>query len=150
MNRDDILRTEHEAKTSVGVKHDKGKPRIDLIPPEVILEVAAVLTDGVEEYGEHNWRQGIAYSRLYSAIQRHLLAFWSGDDVDKSGHRTLAHACTDIMMLMEMHKDWDDRYPVYQAGQGQAKKTDVPNHLLPYPQDLVREKLIDTRPTGMP
>jgi hypothetical protein len=94
----------------VGIKYDKGKPRIDLIPPNAIFEVAGVLTDGVEEYGEHNWRTGIAYSRLYAAIQRHLLAFWKGDDIDQSGHRALAHACTDIMMLMEMPKNWDDRY----------------------------------------
>jgi hypothetical protein len=124
----------------VGIKHDQGKPRIDLVPPRAILEVAAVLTDGVEEYGEHNWRQGIAYSRLYSAIQRHLLAFWSGDDVDKSGHRTLAHACTDIMMLMEMHKNWDDRYPIYQGSKEQAKKPTVP---------IDQQRLVDTRPTGV-
>jgi hypothetical protein len=106
MNNDDLKRLECEG----GRKNDKGKPRVDLVPPRAILEVAAVLTDGVGEYGEHNWRQGIAYSRLYSAIQRHLLAFWLGNDVDESGHRGLAHACTDIMMLMEMHRDWDDRY----------------------------------------
>jgi hypothetical protein len=93
-----------------GRKNDQGKPKIDLIPPGAILEVAEVLTDGVEEYGAHNWRDGIAYSRLYSAIQRHLLAFWKGENIDKSGHRALAHACTDIMMLMEMPEEWDDRY----------------------------------------
>jgi hypothetical protein len=93
-----------------GTKHDTGKSRVDLVPPKAILEVADVLTDGVAEYGAHNWREGITYSRLYSAIQRHLLAFWKGEDVDKSGHRALAHACTDIMMLMEMPKEWDDRY----------------------------------------
>lgn len=95
-----------------GVKHDKGKPRINLVPIKPIIEVAEVLTSGAEEYGDHNWRQGIAFSRLYAAIQRHLLAFWLGEDVDrKSGHRALAHACTDIMMLMEMDPEWDDRYP---------------------------------------
>lgn len=96
-----------------GIKHDRGKPRVDLVPPRAILEVAKVLTDGVEEYGEHNWRQGIAYSRLYAAIQRHLLAFWKSEDVDGSGHRALAHACTDIMMLMEMPEEWDDRLRHY-------------------------------------
>ncbi|MBE9572610.1 MAG: hypothetical protein IMF11_18445 [Proteobacteria bacterium] len=109
-----------------GVKHDKGKLRIDLVPPNAILEVAEVLTAGVAEYGAHNWREGIAYSRLYAAIQRHLLAFWKGEDIDnQSRYRALAHACTDIMMLMEMPKEWDDRYvshsvttdePVYAFG----------------------------------
>lgn len=91
-------------------KNDTGKPRIDLVPVKAVVEVAKVLTDGAKEYGDHNWRKGIVYSRLYSAIQRHLLAFWSGEDIDKSGHRALAHACTDIMMLMEMDPEWDDRY----------------------------------------
>jgi hypothetical protein len=132
MTSDDIKRLEHDA----GVKHDQGKPRIDLVPPKAILAVAEVLTDGAAEYGEHNWRKGIAYSRLYAATQRHLLAFWSGDDIDKSGHRALAHACTDIMMLMEMHKDWDDRYPTYKE---QAKKPSVP----------IDRKSVDVRLTGV-
>jgi hypothetical protein len=93
-----------------GIKHDKGKPRIDLVSPSAILEIAEVLTDGAVEYGDHNWREGIAYSRLYAAIQRHLLAFWRGDDIDKSGHRALAHAATDLLMLLEMDSSWDDRY----------------------------------------
>jgi predicted XRE-type DNA-binding protein len=93
-----------------GVKHDKGKPRIDLIPSGAILEIAEVLTSGAKEYGDYNWRKGIAYSRLYAAIQRHLLAFWNGKDIDGSGHRALAHAATDLLMLLEMDSSWDDRY----------------------------------------
>jgi hypothetical protein len=91
-------------------KNDMGKTRIDLIPMGAVVEVAEVLTDGAKEYGDHNWRKGVAYSRLYSAVQRHLLAFWLGEDIDESGHRALAHACTDIMMLMETDPEWDDRY----------------------------------------
>lgn len=92
-----------------GTKHDSGKPRIDLVPPGPIIEVAKVFTDGAVEYGDYNWIKGLSYSRLYAAMQRHLLDFWLGKDIDKSGHRALAHACADIMMLMEMPKDQDDR-----------------------------------------
>jgi hypothetical protein len=120
-----------------GRKNDAGKPRIDLVPPGAIFEVAEVLTDGVEEYGEHNWRKGIAYSRLYSAIQRHLLVFWSGGDIDNSGHRALAHACTDIMMLMEMSEEWDDRY---------LPETHIDKH--PGMSEGNFIKVLDTRSTG--
>lgn len=119
-----------------GIKHDQGKSRIDLVPPGAIIEVAKVLTDGAKKYEDHNWRKGIAYSRLYSAIQRHLLAFWLGEDIDKSGHRALAHACTDIMMLMEMPKEWDDRY---------LPETHVDKH--PGMSENKFIKMLDTRTT---
>lgn len=132
-----------------GIKYDEGKSRIDLIPPDAVLEVAEVLTDGVDKYGAHNWREGIAYSRLYSAIQRHLLAFWKGNDVDESGHRALAHACTDIMMLMEMPKEWDDRYIPHDGISAGAFMEEI-NQFTDY---LVADSssdisCADTRPTG--
>ena len=92
-----------------GIKNDKEKLRIDLISPQSLLDVAAVFTDGAIEYGDYNWKKGIAYSRLYAATQRHLLAFWQGKDVDESGHDTLSHALANIMMLKEMSPEWDDR-----------------------------------------
>ena len=92
-----------------GIKHDNGKPRMSLVPPQAIFDIAAVFTDGAIEYGDFNWRDGIVYSRLYSAALRHLLAFWQGEDVDESGHDTLSHAITNIIMLKEMSPEWDDR-----------------------------------------
>ena len=39
-------------KVTDGLKHDGGKLRMDLVPPEIIEAVGAVVTHGAEKYGE--------------------------------------------------------------------------------------------------
>ena len=98
------------------VKHDQDKPRIDLIPPQAIIDIAEVLTYGAGKYDSHNWRDngGFDYSRLYAAAQRHLLSFWDGQSLDKeTGMSHLAHAACCIVFLMSYEAEdngKDDRY----------------------------------------
>lgn len=93
-----------------GTKHDSDKPRMDLLAPEALIEVAKVLGFGAKKYGDHNWRAGIDHSRLYAAVQRHLNQHWSGDTLDdESGLPHLAHAMCGIMMMLASPK-LDDRY----------------------------------------
>ena len=96
-----------------GVKRDEGKPRVSLIPPEAIIEIAKVLTHGGAKYGDRNWEQGMDWSRPYDAMQRHMLAFWSGQDNDpETGLPHLAHACCSAMFLltyMRTHRHLDNR-----------------------------------------
>ena len=90
-----------EAPKAEGVKFDKGKRRVDLVPTEAINALAEVLTAGAVKYGTHNWRKGMDWSRVYSAAQRHMLAFWGGDDIDEeSGMPHLWHALTNIAFLV--------------------------------------------------
>ena len=84
-----------------GVKFDQGKRRVDLVPTEAINALAEVLTAGAVKYGEHNWRHGMDWSRVYGAAQRHMLAFWGGDDIDdESGMPHLWHALTNMAFLV--------------------------------------------------
>lgn len=84
-----------------GVKFDTGKRRVDLVPTEAINALAEVLTAGAVKYGEHNWRHGMDWSRVYGAAQRHMLAFWGGDDIDEeSGMPHLWHALTNMAFLV--------------------------------------------------
>jgi hypothetical protein len=98
------------------VKHDQDKPRIDLIPPQAIKDIAEVLTYGAKKYDAHNWRDngGLAYSRVYAAAQRHLLSFWDGQSLDEeTGMSHLAHAACCIVFLMSYEAEdngKDDRY----------------------------------------
>jgi len=96
-----------------GTKNDTGKPRVDLVPPGAILAAARVFTFGADKYGAHNWNKGILTSRLYAAVQRHLLAWWNGEDLDlESGLSHLDHALTGLMMLewtARQRPDMDDR-----------------------------------------
>ena len=41
-----------------GRKDDRGKNRLDLIPPEVILALGQVMTYGAGKYGANNWQGG--------------------------------------------------------------------------------------------
>lgn len=106
-----------------GMKHDAGKPRFDFLDPAFVTEVAAVLTYGAGKYGAYNWQDGIAASRLFAAVQRHLWAFWSGEDQDpETGFSHLAHAACGLMFLhwtMRERPAEDDRRGV-EASSGRS------------------------------
>jgi len=97
-----------------GKKFDGGKVRMDLLPSESLFAVAEVLTFGADKYGEHNWRKGMAWSRLYAAAQRHMVKWNAGETHDdESGMNHLAHACVNLLMLLSYeknHQDLDDRF----------------------------------------
>lgn len=97
-------------------KHDAEKLRYDLLPPESLEQLVAVLTYGAKKYGDRNWEQGLKYSRVFAAVQRHLWAWYSGEDTDaESGINHLAHAMCGIAFLIAYTKremvHYDDRRP---------------------------------------
>lgn len=103
-----------EIGSVTGVKHDDGKPRMDLLPFDSLEEVAKVLSYGAQKYGAHNWRKGFDYSRLVGATLRHLSAWQSGQDTDKeTGLSHLAHAAASLLFIIAQEKEGtgkDDRY----------------------------------------
>lgn len=99
---------------ATGVKTDSEKPRLDLIDPEFLFEVSQVMTFGAKKYAPNNWRGGMPFSRLFSALMRHLWAYWHGEENDaETGLSHLAHAGCCLMFLL-WHKnhrpDLDDRF----------------------------------------
>jgi hypothetical protein len=101
-----------------GVKYDNEKLRMDLLPPKSIEEIASIFTYGARKYNSRNWELGMLYGRVYAAIQRHLLKYWSGEDDDpESGLPHLAHAGFGILALLEYRRiapQFDDR-PIKQG-----------------------------------
>lgn len=97
-----------------GKKFDAGKPMLSLVPARPLIEVARVLTYGASKYDRHNWRKGMAWSRLLDASLRHITAFNDGEDVDpETGICHLAHAICGLMFVLEYtqtHPVLDDRY----------------------------------------
>lgn len=84
-----------------GVKHDTGKLRYDLVPPESLDSVVKVLTFGAEKYGDRNWEDGLSYGRLFAACMRHLWAWWRGESQDaESNLPHLSHAACCIFFLI--------------------------------------------------
>ncbi len=97
-----------------GLKYDDEKPRMDLLDPEFLEEVAAVMTFGAKKYAAHNWRKGLAVSRLLAAALRHIFAVLRGEDHDPESSKShIAHATCCLMFAFWMLKhraDLDDRY----------------------------------------
>lgn len=115
-------------KNMAGDKYDKGKNRLDLVPPEVIEAVGRILTHGAVKYAPHNWQKGINYEKVYGAMQRHLQAFWRGELLDSESRLPhLWHAACNIAFLItyeahpETYKQFDDRF-VY--GKPSEEKSD--------------------------
>ena len=88
-----------------GEKFDSEKIMLQLFPPEALFEIGAVLTYGAKKYAPRNWEKGIEYSRVYGALQRHLWAWWGGEENDpESGLPHLAHAGCCLVFLLAFEK----------------------------------------------
>lgn len=95
-------------------KDDTGKPRLDLLPPELMLAVAYILTSGAERYGERNWEQGMNWGRVYAAIMRHMLAWWAGEEADPDTGKSHLHhagACIAFLIAYEQRGTGTDDRP---------------------------------------
>lgn len=100
-----------------------GKPeRHDLIPTGPLRMLAAHYGKGAAKYervnGRDNWRNGYEWSLSYAAMQRHLTAFWSGEDNDPetgSPHLVaVAWHCFTLLDFMQHYPEFDDRQdPLY-------------------------------------
>ena len=104
------------SKPAGGVKHNKGKAPITLIPTVAIWGMARVFATGIEKYGKHNYRKGLKFSECLDAAIRHILDLQDCDDIDKeSGENHVFHALCELAMyafMMKYRPDLDDRYDV--------------------------------------
>lgn len=88
--------------TNDALKYDNDKTRYDLLAPDALEQVAQVYTYGAKKYAPENWRKGMAYSRVFGAVLRHLWAFWRGEKLDSESKLPhLAHAMWGCMTLCE-------------------------------------------------
>jgi hypothetical protein len=85
------------------IRVDDGKPRFDLVPPELEEEVAEVLTQPVlaGKYPARNWELGMDYGRCVASLKRHLNKWLKGERYDRESKRPhLAHVITNAMFLL--------------------------------------------------
>ena len=87
---------------STGKKYDADKTRYDLLPPEIMKEIAEILTFGAAKYGDNNWQKLEDFNnRYYAAMERHIQAWRMGEDFDpESGKHHLSHALTNVAFLV--------------------------------------------------
>jgi hypothetical protein len=85
-----------------GMKNNRDKARVDLLPGRPLLEISKVLGRGAEKYAANNWRLGLKYSDTMGSLMRHLIAFNEGEDDDpETGLSHLAHAGCQLLFLLE-------------------------------------------------
>ena len=98
---------------SGALKYDQGKPRMELLDPYAIDQLAHVLSFGAQKYADHNWRKGLSKTRLLAAALRHLFAYLGGEDKDSEtdlSHVAHAMCCCMFIIGLENRPDLDDRY----------------------------------------
>jgi Domain of unknown function (DUF5664) len=108
------LNMEEKKELKEGIKFDKDKLRVDLIPVLGLLRQADVYTRGAKKYSDHNWRFGMNWSRIIGAMIRHALWFAAGEQLDPSDgqhHLSSVAWCANTLMEYEVtHPELDDRY----------------------------------------
>jgi hypothetical protein len=71
------------------------------LPPDALQEVGRVSGFGATKYARYNYLKGYNWSLSYDALQRHLHAFWQGEDFDEeSALLHLAHAAWHCLALI--------------------------------------------------
>ncbi len=93
-------------------KADKDKPRLSLVPSEIIRCIARIREYGQKKYGEQadHWDE-VEIERYRDAAYRHLLNYIDNPDkgIDKeSGLPHLWHLACNVAFLCELEKRRED------------------------------------------
>ncbi len=93
---------QEERITSIsGGQKGKKSAQLGAIDPVALLVLAEVAGYGSIKYARMNYMRGYDWSLSFDAMLRHLLAFWSGEDIDpESGLPHLGHACWHTLALL--------------------------------------------------
>ena len=91
------------------IKADNGKPKLSLVPPQIISDIARVREYGNNKYptgGKDNWKK-VEPERYKDAAFRHLLKYLEepGGLDEESGLPHLSHLACNIAFLCELEKE---------------------------------------------
>ena len=90
-----------------GAKYDNGKPRISLVPPEIVTAVAEVREFGKRKYADsEDWRS-VPREKWQEALLRHVLAMWNNPLAidEESGLPVIWHVATNAAFLCAAYRD---------------------------------------------
>jgi hypothetical protein len=88
-------------------KADAGKPRLTLVPPAIMFEIAKIREYGNAKYHDpDNWKQ-VEPQRYWDACVRHIFAALSDytKKDDESGLLHISHAACNLSFLLQMMED---------------------------------------------
>lgn len=90
-------------KMGIGVRFNQNKLRYDLIPQEIIDELAKVFTFGAVKYDEENWKNfnEKQQKEIMASLLRHIYAHKKNEIFDKeTGCTHLGHAACNIAFIL--------------------------------------------------
>lgn len=92
------------------------KLAFSVFPLPVLWEACLGMLEGALKYGRHNYRViGVRGSVYFDAAQRHLCAWWEGEDIDPDSQLShITKAITSLVVLRDamIRGNWvDDRPP---------------------------------------
>lgn len=81
MDTTTMPKSDKQTQFSTGAVRDsaEGKPRMDLLPWDLMPRVAKRYADGAVAYGNNNWRKGQLSSHVFASMIRHAMQWVIGD-----------------------------------------------------------------------
>jgi hypothetical protein len=117
-NRPPVVAAAESSKPSnpkdiVGIR----KAPLSCLPMNVVAEMGTAMLEGASKYGRHNFRAvGVRSSVYFDAVQRHLISWWEGEDIDPdSGMPHIVKALSCLAVLRDAQHQGlctDDRPPI--------------------------------------
>ena len=91
------------------IKKDAGKPRLTLVPMQILFDIARVREFGVKKYGDkENW-QAVEIERYRDSMLCHAIAYVQNPHrLDESGLPHLAHLACNVAFLCQLEKEKQD------------------------------------------
>ena len=121
-----------------GIKYDSEKPKMNLLPPKAIVEVAKVLTFGAQKYDAENWRKLDDLQNRYTAgALRHIFAHMDGEKLDpETGLSHMAHALCCLLFKLEIELEDGE------SKEEELRETDTTEHTA-RDQSFESDRLVD-------
>jgi hypothetical protein len=105
------MKKETNPKDAVGIK----KAPVSTLSAAVKYEAGLAMLEGARKYGRHNYRVvGVRASVYYDALNRHIDAWWEGEDIDPDSglhHITKALGCLYVLRDAQLRDNWEDDRP---------------------------------------
>ncbi|MGE4272081.1 MAG: dATP/dGTP diphosphohydrolase domain-containing protein [Desulfitobacterium sp.] len=96
------------AEADQAAKADAGKPKLSLVPPQILHEIAEIRDYGNRKYGDpDNWRT-VDIDRYFDALLRHTWAMVEKGIASKdkeSGLKHASHAACNLAFILQIMED---------------------------------------------
>ena len=101
-----MSQAEYFGLSDQSIKADAGKPKLTLVPQQIIFDIARVREYGLNKYGTSESWKSVDIQRYRDAAYRHFLAYLADPNgVDQeSGLSHLSHLACNVAFLCELEK----------------------------------------------